>query len=95
MTTWWWVSVPYTLLFVSALLLSGGTWPNVHLGGEFLFALSWLTSLSSAAWALVNLIRIGRARSWTGKASAMLISGFAAGLWLLQPLGFFKWLLLR
>jgi len=90
MATWWWMSVPYTLFLGSRLFIRGDAWRMAHMGGGFLWALSWVSSLSSAGWTVASLIRMVITHTWSGKAITMLVLGLIAGLWLLQPLGFLK-----
>jgi len=51
---WWWLSVPYSIVFPLFTMFSD-SW-NVTHGITDLFLLSWITALSSAIWTVVTLI---------------------------------------
>ena len=92
MKIWWWVSVPYSIVFPVFAILSN-SWYVTHVLTAF-FVLSWITALSSAIWTLATLI-IRRATHnipRTKDGTVMLALGVIASLWLLQPLGALKWL---
>jgi hypothetical protein len=93
MKLWWWISVPYSILFpVLAFLFD----MSPH-GLVPLFVLSWLTALSSAVWMLVTSIRrwTGLGVPWASDMVVRLALSLVASLWLLQPLGLLQWLALR
>src|SRR5260370_28074407 len=55
---WWWISVPYSLLFPLVALMSGGRiglW--FHLVSEP-FLLYYATSIAATTWTLINAIRL-------------------------------------
>lgn len=85
---WWWLSVPYTIVFPCAVLVSGRSWYLAHFFSN-LFLLSWITSASSALWTLVDVSRFAVTRTvpLTKKTVVMLGLGLVASLWLTQALG--------
>jgi hypothetical protein len=95
MKLWWWISVPYSIIFPVCAILSNG-WFVTHVLTPF-FVLSWATALSSAVWTFVTLIKKWTSHNirWTKDAAVMFTLGLVASLWLLQPLGVLKWVALR
>lgn len=72
MEAWWWLSVPYTVLFALCYRLFRWNCCVVHV--YILFALVYMATLAStAAWTLAALYQLVVSRQWTVWRSAMLV----------------------
>ena len=84
---WWWASVPYTFLSAFTILISDSSYYFAHVL-PFLWLLSWLTAISSAAWVVVSGIEIGITHTVprTRRTLLMLILSTVVSLWMIPAL---------
>lgn len=71
MERWWWITVPYGLVFPAYGLLT----PNANAHALMpLIVLSWITALSAGVWTLATVTRVVilRKAQWTKKTTIML-----------------------